>query len=94
MALIFDVTGRALRARAFFARLGAWFARLFGGASDGDVEYLDDGIVLGFDDDANPVFWPVPAKEAAAHVLCLAASGSGKSMLLAEVLVEEVVANG
>ena len=46
--------------------------------------------VLGTSVSGTPVYWELPTLAAAAHVLCLAGSGAGKTMLLAQALAGEI----
>lgn len=51
------------------------------------------GPVLGHDDQGGVVTWPSPRPERAGHLLCMAASGAGKTAMVASALVQEFVAS-
>lgn len=50
------------------------------------------GVVVGYADDGAPVLWPLPSRQAASHVLIVAGSGAGKTIMLARALVLELLA--
>lgn len=50
-----------------------------------------DGIVLGHQEDGSPVVWPPPSPEHASHVVCLGASGTGKTICVASALLRELI---
>jgi len=49
-------------------------------------------VVVGQTEKGEPVLWPAASRDAAAHVAVLAASGAGKTVLVAAALVRELVA--
>lgn len=49
-------------------------------------------IIVGMAEDGVPVAWPTPDLERASHIVCLAASGAGKTVLVAHGLLQELVA--
>lgn len=53
---------------------------------------LPAGAILG-EGDAGKVIWPTPTLKRAGHVFCLAASGSGKSVMMASGLVDQLLAD-
>lgn len=50
--------------------------------------------ILGHREDGEPVCLPTPALERAGHLVCLASSGAGKTILIANALVHEIAASG
>ncbi len=50
-----------------------------------------DGVVLGHADDGAACYWPRPVQQSAGHGLVLAASGAGKTVMVADVLARELV---
>ena len=52
------------------------------------------GVVLGHTSDGEAVIWAAPSAAAASHAVVLAASGTGKSVMLASALVEELAEAG
>jgi len=49
----------------------------------------DKDVVLGFREQGEPVLWLPPSQQAASHALCLASSGTGKSVMLANAIAAE-----
>lgn len=74
-----DLTTLALGLRARFQR------------SNTTPELPSIAPVIGRDFKGQEIRWPEARAERAAHVLCLAASGAGKTVLLAGALVEEFI---
>lgn len=52
---------------------------------------VDSGVVVGTTRTGSPVIWPAPSAERASHALVLAASGAGKTVLVANALVSEII---
>ena len=50
-----------------------------------------EDVVIGYKEQGDPVLWLQPSKEAASHNLLLAASGTGKSVMLALAIALEVI---
>ena len=48
------------------------------------------GVIVGHGDDGTPVYWPRPVQATAGHALVLAASGAGKTVLVADALAREI----
>lgn len=48
-------------------------------------------LVLGHTSTGQPVFWPLPSTQAASHCVCLAASGTGKTVALGNALLMEFI---
>jgi hypothetical protein len=49
-----------------------------------------DGPFLGMAEDGQPIHLPVTSLEQAAHAICLGSSGTGKSLLLASTIAQEI----
>lgn len=56
------------------------------------LDVATHGIVLGMTTAGTPVLWPAPSAERASHAVVLAASGAGKTILVANTILSEIVA--
>ncbi len=52
-------------------------------------QQVGDGVVIGQSHEGGSVRWPSPSNRSASHALVLGASGSGKSIMVADALVAE-----
>lgn len=50
------------------------------------------GIVIGYEGNGEPIYWPLPSSEHSSSVVCWGASGCGKTALIAHALVKEWIA--
>ena len=78
----FDLTSLALKLRWMKRRMERGGAPLALAA--------DSAILIGNDETGRPVFYPPLSRTAASHGLVCASSGSGKSVILAQVIVRRI----
>lgn len=89
-----DATAPALRLRAFLRFVGLVIAAVLAALGLRRRLSSETGPLLGHDDQGRAVLWPAPSLERASHVLVLAASGVGKSVVIASALVQELLVPG
>lgn len=80
--MIIDVTRKML----LFRRLRKGARSLF---STPPRSQETDEVVVGYGSEGQSVFWPAPSAQAASHVVCLAASGAGKTVMVGNALLQE-----
>lgn len=72
------------------------FTKWFAGGSQKRADVPSDepaaGVAIGSTRDARRIFWPRPQLDTASHAIVFAASGAGKTMLVAHALVDELLA--
>jgi len=84
---VLDITSKALFLGHFLGSLRRLFSP---GLGPSGLE----GIPMGEAEDGSPVLWPAPSQQSARHCAVLAASGGGKSIVIALALVSEFVQVG